>query len=463
MSMEEGKLNKLLRDYKPLLQPVRIRNALEIWNSDELPVAKLEWVNGPRKPRDVLRKKEVPLINVSMEALKEEGLADFLPPIRINGPEDVNSIPEDVDALVMGDMEDWLADDNILDSLVKLGKPIIYEWDSWGRALHGRLSKLRQDRFRKAKLYIPMNADEVKELIKALRGVKILRNLKVLYIGNFPPRSVAWPSDLTLKDLQKALGVETKLTDFEEYYETVDSITEADAEKVSLKWLQEYVFLDEREKNVRHYAKIYLGLKKMLRKYGVNALTVECPGLKDAEYVPCLAFSHLIDEGIPSGCEGDIPSLLAMALAMGVSGEPAIMGNLNENVMHRDLDRDTVVINHDVVTKSFRCLRCPYYIRDFHASQKGATPYTNLPAGLKVTLTGMHWNLNKIWATEGEVVWTEDTTHCRISIGVKVRNAIEVSRNAFGHHTVLVKSHVLKELEKASGILGLEFHVFRKP
>ncbi len=460
MKADEGGPNKLLRNNVPLLQPIKIRNALEIWNTDELPVAKLEWVNGPRKPRDIMRRKEPPLINVSKEEIEKEGLAKFLPTIRINGPEDIKSIREDVDALVMGDMEDWLADDAILDSLVELGKPIIYEWDSWGRALHGRLSKLRQDKYSKAKLYIPMGAGEVKALMKALRGVKVLKNLKVLYVGKFPPRSVAWPSDLTLADLRNSLGVEVKVTDFRNYYETVNSVSDEEAKEVSSRWLKEYVFLDGRDRNAAHYAKIYLGIKKLLLKNGVNALTIECPGLKDAEYVPCLAFSHLIDEGIPSGCEGDIPSLITMALAMGVSGEPAIMGNLNENVMHRDLESDIIVVNHDIITKSFRCLGCPYYVRDFHASRKGATPYTDLPEGLKVTIAGMHWNLNKLWASEGRIAWSEDTTHCRISIGVKVDNAIEVSRNAFGHHTVLVKGHIMKELKLAAELLGLEFHTF---
>jgi len=451
-------LRDIIEKYKPVLQPIKIKSALELWNTDELPVAKLEWVHGPRKLRDLIRKAQPPVEDVSIEALINKGLIKVLEPLKINDPGDANKISDDVDALIMGDMEDWLVDEEILEAIVNKGKPIIYEWDHWGRAIHGRLSKLRFDRFKDAKFFIPMNSKEVKALIRALRGIRFLRYRKILYIGKYPPRSVAVPKGLSLEDVSRIFGLEIIRLDFNEYYDAVENADERLARDIAARWLREYAIMNGREQNIVHYAKLYLGLKNLLRKYNANSLTIECPGLKDTEYVPCLAFSHFIDEGIPCGCEADIPTLLTMALLMGISGEPATMGNLNENVTHSDLESNIVVINHDVVTKSYGCPGCKYRIRNFHASGKGATSYVELPMGLEVTLAGMHWNLNKIWATRGKVAWTEDTIHCRISIGVRVDDAINVSRNAFGHHAVLIRGDYVEELKMASKMMGIEFH-----
>jgi len=451
-------LKNIVEKYRPVLQPIKIRSALELWDTDELPVAKLEWVHGPRKPRDLIRKAQLPMEDVSIDALKDRGLINVLEPLKINVSEDIAKISDDVDALIMGDMEDWLVDEEILEAIVNRGKPIIYEWDRWGRAIHGRLSKLRFDRFKDAKFFIPMNSREVIVLIRALRGIRFLRNLKILYIGEYPPRSVAVPKGLSLDDISKIFGLEIIRLDFKEYYDAVENADEHTARDIANKWLREYVIMNGRDSNIVHYAKLYLGLKDLLRKYNANSLTIECPGLKDTEYVPCLAFSHLIDEGIPCGCEADIPTLLTMALLMGISGEPATMGNLNENVTHSDLESNIVVINHDVITRSYGCLGCKYRVKDFHASGKGATPYVELPMGLEVTLAGMHWNFNKLWATNGKVAWTEDTVHCRISIGVRVDDAINVSKNAFGHHAVLIRGNYVEELKAASKIMDMEFY-----
>lgn len=451
-------LRNIIERYKPVLQPIKIKNALEVWDTDELPVAKLEWVHGPRKPRDLIRKIEPPIEDVSIEILEKKGLIKVLEPLKISAPEDVSKIPSDVDALIMGDMEDWLVDEEILDALASINKPIIYEWDNWGRSLHGRLSKLRFDKYKDVKFFIPMSSREVIALIRGLRGIKFLKNLRILYIGKYPPRSVAVPKGLSLEDISRIFGLSIIRLDFDSYYNAVENVDEQVARSLAGEWLSNYLVMDGREKNIIHYAKIYLGLKDLLKKYGANAVTVECPGLKDAEFVPCLAFSHLIDEGIPCGCEADIPALLTMSILIGISSKPAIMGNLNENVTHSDLESNIVVINHDVVTRSYGCPRCRYVIRDFHASGKGATSYTELPIGLKVTLAGMHWDLNKIWATRGVIAWTKDTIHCRISIGVRVDDAINVSRNAFGHHTVLIMGDYIEELKIISQILGIEFY-----
>jgi len=158
------------------------------------------------------------------------------------------------------------------------------------------------------------------------------------------------------------------------------------------------------------------------------------------------------------GCEADLPALLTMSILMAATGDSAFMGNLNENVTHWDIEKNIITVNHDVVPPSYSCPGCKYLIKDYHNMGKGATSYTELPVGQKVTLAGMHWNMDKIWATSGEAVATYDTIHCRITVAVRVEDAKRVSRNAFGHHIVLIRGEHVDTLKLVSDLLGLEFY-----
>ena len=447
----------MIEELRVIIQPIKMRSAMEIWDSDETPIAKIAWVKGPEKPRDKLRSAEKPPIDVSLEALEKKRLIKVLKPIKISSPKDVKKIPENADALLIGDSEDWLADESLLDSLASLNKPLLAEWDSWGYSIHGRISKFRFKKYSHVKRYYTMGASDLLSLIRALRGWKTIKSLRVLYIGRYPSHSVEAGPEVTFDMLKEKFGSKVVQIGIKEYIEQVNSISDAEIEDIVEEWKRDFVFLDGRIDMVKHYAKIYVALKKLLNKYRVNSVTMDCAGLPDLEYVPCLAFSLLINEGIPCGCEGDLPTLFTLALVMGVSGKPALMGNLNENVTHSDIENNIVVVNHDVVPPYFTCMGCKYYVRDYHAMGKGATPYTELVEGMDVTLAGMHWDMDALWAADGKVAWTKDLIHCRLGIGVKVENAKRVSKEAFGHHMVLVYGNYVEELKKAAEILGLKF------
>ncbi|OYT54956.1 MAG: hypothetical protein B6U76_06885 [Desulfurococcales archaeon ex4484_217_2] len=446
-----------MRDVKVKIQPIRMKKALEIWDSDETPLAKTAWVKGPKKPRDVLRSKEIPPEDVSLDALKRKGLVEVLEPIEIRKAEDIEKIPEDVDAILIGDSEDWFAEDSILEKLVLLNKPLLVEWDNWGYSIHGRISKLRFNKYSKAKRYFTMGADEVFSLIRALRGYRFIKTMKVLYVGDFPSHSVAVGPQISLEYLNKRFGVEFVKLTLEDYLKEIEGISDEKVEDVVKKWKERFIIRDNREKTLHIYAKTYKALKNMLRKHNANAITVDCAALPEIEYVPCLAYSLLIDEGIPCGCEADLPALFAMAMLMGVSNKPVLMGNLNENATHMDIENNVVVVNHDVLPPSLASPACKIALRDYHATAKGVTSYAELIEGLPVTLAGMHWDMDKVWVTTGKVVWTEDTTHCRVSIGVKVDNAKKVSKDAFSHHVVMSYGIYVKELRLLSELMEIEF------
>jgi len=71
------------RDIKPRIQPIKMKSALELWSSDVLPVAKYTWVLGPKKPRDQVRKKEIPPVDIGIDTLVKKGVIELLEPIRV--------------------------------------------------------------------------------------------------------------------------------------------------------------------------------------------------------------------------------------------------------------------------------------------------------------------------------------------------------------------------------------------
>ena len=68
--------------------------------------------------------------------------------------------------------------------------------------------------------------------------------------------------------------------------------------------------------------RIYQALKKIIEKYQLSGLTLRCFDLLTAvENTGCLALALLNAEGIPAGCEGDVPTLITMTAGYALTGK----------------------------------------------------------------------------------------------------------------------------------------------
>ena len=73
---------------------------------------------------------------------------------------------------------------------------------------------------------------------------------------------------------------------------------------------------------------IYERLKEIIAKHKLDGLTLRCFDIfKTLNNTACVAISKLIDDGIPAGCEGDIPVLLTMMVCKNLTGEIGWMGS----------------------------------------------------------------------------------------------------------------------------------------
>ena len=73
---------------------------------------------------------------------------------------------------------------------------------------------------------------------------------------------------------------------------------------------------------------IYERVKEIIAKHKLDGVTLRCFDLfTTCKNTGCIAVSKLNDEGIPAGCEGDIPVLLTMMACKKLTGEPGFMGS----------------------------------------------------------------------------------------------------------------------------------------
>jgi len=435
---------------KIIFQPIELPSEFESWKKAPVMAAEA-WVHGPVKPRHVLRDEELPSINVGFDSLEKFGV-NFLEKIKVDKPEDVSRLSLEADAYIIKGVS--IYDEVVLKRILDLGKPIFPAWDRWGYAWAGRFLKDKLEKMG-AWTVVPYGAEDVLAIIRALRGIKAVKKLRALYIGDVPSHSVfnaCYDFDL----IKRKLGSELIRIPLNDFIKEINDVTEEMALEKADEWGKRFLIVKDRLKKLPEYAKIYLALKNLLNKFDANAVTVDCAWLPDVEYVPCVAYSLLIDEGIPAGCEADTNALLMMSLLMGISNQAAMMGNLNENATHEDLEKNIIVINHDVLPPSMACKGCQYRIMDFHGTGKGVTGFAELEKGALVTLANIHPDLDKMWVTIGKIVWTLDTTHCRVSVGIKVKNAKQVSRESFGHHVSLTYGDWSRELKIAARLLKME-------
>lgn len=74
--------------------------------------------------------------------------------------------------------------------------------------------------------------------------------------------------------------------------------------------------------------RIYCALKQIIERYKLSGLTLRCFDLLGTvENTGCLALALLNAEGIPSGCEGDVPTLLTMTVGKALTGQCGFQAN----------------------------------------------------------------------------------------------------------------------------------------
>lgn len=74
--------------------------------------------------------------------------------------------------------------------------------------------------------------------------------------------------------------------------------------------------------------KIYQALKSIIRRHNLSGITLRCFDLLDTlGNTGCVALAILNAEGIPAGCEGDVPTLISMTVGNALTGVSGFQAN----------------------------------------------------------------------------------------------------------------------------------------
>jgi hypothetical protein len=134
-------------------------------------------------------------------------------------------------------------------------------------------------------------------------------------------------------------------------------------------------------------AAMYLGMKKVLKDYSANAITINCLGGFYGGHIhayPCLGFHELNNEALVGACECDVPSTAAM-VGVGIlsGGRP---GYISDPVLETSTRR--IIYAHCVASnKAFGPAGTanPFEILTHSEDRQGASVRSLLPAGYMTT------------------------------------------------------------------------------
>ena len=189
---------------------------------------------------------------------------------------------------------------------------------------------------------------------------------------------------------------------------------------------------------------IYGALKRLIERYSLSAVTVRCFDLLTAVgNTGCLALALLNAEGIPAGCEGDIPTMLTMCVANALFDVPGFMANPSR----MDPSTGEMVFAH--CTVPFNMLRDYSYDTHFE-SGIGVAVKGELPEG-PVTLFKIAPGLDRCFTAEAGLVSNlSEKRLCRTQVLLRLDDRSLCKdyflKDPIGNHHVIVPGRHAQEI-----------------
>lgn len=186
-------------------------------------------------------------------------------------------------------------------------------------------------------------------------------------------------------------------------------------------------------------------LADVVEDHQLDAVTVRCFDLLgDPGTSGCLALASMNDDGIVAGCEGDVPSALAMLLVRELFGQPSWMAN----PASVDVRTNRLVLAHCTVAPSM----LDGFALDTHFESGRGVGISGTFAEQPVTLLRLGGrDLDECWIVEGAIVATgDDPGLCRTQVTVELErgDVADLLERPLGNHLVLAAGHHGRRLRR---------------
>ncbi len=300
-----------------------------------------------------------------------------------------------------------------------------------GEILHGSVS------------YI---SERINVLAKVSEARKSLNGKNLGIIGE--PSDWLISSDADKKAVKEKLGINLLDINIQELVEETGKLDTYPHEVRAIRKELE----ENASEAVRKYAegalKIYVALKNIVTRYNLSGLTLRCFDLLDSVgNTGCLALAMLNSEGIPSGCEGDVPALLTMTIGQALTGRCGFQANpsrIDPQTGELLLAHCTIPFNM-VLSRSFNT---------HFESGIGVAVHGEMPVG-DATIFKVSGDLGRSFCTEADLLSNQyENDLCRTQINLRLKeNPQETCTEYFlknpvgNHHIVFSGAH--KEIFEA--------------
>ena len=188
--------------------------------------------------------------------------------------------------------------------------------------------------------------------------------------------------------------------------------------------------------------KIYESLKIIIERYGLSGLTLRCFDLLDSlDNTGCLALAMLNAEGIPAGCEGDVPTLVTMTIGQALTGTCGFQANPSR------INPDTGEILFAHCTVPFNMVR-KFSFNTHFESGIGIAVHGEIPEG-DATVFKLSGDLSRCFCCGADLIFNQyENNLCRTQIVMKLMDdATSICRDYFlrkpvgNHHVVFSGDH----------------------
>jgi L-fucose isomerase-like protein len=195
---------------------------------------------------------------------------------------------------------------------------------------------------------------------------------------------------------------------------------------------------DAADRDLERSTALHGALRALAAAHRLDALTLRCFDLIGEDKVTgCVALSLLADQGLPAGCEGDVPSIVGLLWLRLLTGEAAWMAN----PAWVDREAGEVLLAHCTVP---RALVESYELETHFESGTGVALGGRLAEG-PVTLVRIGGeSLTELFTCEGQLAPTPRATGlCRTQARVRVERTVldALLKRPLGNHLLLTRGH----------------------
>ena len=183
---------------------------------------------------------------------------------------------------------------------------------------------------------------------------------------------------------------------------------------------------------------IYKGLKSIIHTYQLHGFTIRCFDLLEKVHnTGCLALAKLNSEGIVSGCEGDVPSLITMVLGHSLTG----FSGFQANPSRIDPETGELLFAHCTIPLNM----VEHYEYDTHFESGIGIGIRGYMKEGPVTIFKLSGDLTRCFIAEGELLRSESASDlCRTQQVIKLKDKNQVRyflTTPIGNHHIILPGH----------------------